>query len=203
MFPSVKIMVLLFFFILMFVCVCFKNTTKRWVSANFGHCFGGGLGAKSRVNNWAALGSITGTCGPIIDPRLLLWCLFFEVFFFKNLILPAERRIFFKNKSKQGNCGPIIDPTKRKLRPNYWHYSIHTYIHTYIHIYIHTYIYIYVVKLLSGPSLGFWRVIICAKLGLLSRPSLFLHYKTRGFRRFFFAQLSFCVFFVSSYLPIF
>ena len=30
----------------------------------------------------------------------------------------------------------------------------------------------------------------------------FSHYKNRGFRRFFGAQLSFCVYFVSSYLPI-
>ena len=64
-------------------------------------------------------------------------------------------------------------------------------------------IYIYAVKLLSGPSLGFSTVIIWAKLGLLSGPSLFSRYKNRGFRRFVFAQLSFCVFFVSSYLLIF
>ena len=59
----------------------------------------------------------------------------------------------------------------------------------------HIYIYMHAVKLLSGPSLGFWRVIIWAKLGLLSGPSLFSRYKNRGFRRFVFAQFSFCVFF--------
>ena len=37
-------------------------------------------------------------------------------------------------------------------------------------------------------------IYIWAKLGLLSGPSLFSHYKNRGFRRFCFAQLSFCVF---------
>ena len=60
--------------------------------------------------------------------------------------------------------------------------------------YIYIYIYLYAVKLLSGPSLGFSKVINWAKSKLLSGPSWFSHYKNRGFRRFF-AQLSFCVFF--------
>ena len=66
----------------------------------------------------------------------------------------------------------------------------------YVCMYVCVYIYIYAVKLLSGPSLGVFKVIIWAKSKLLSGPSLFSHYKNGGggFRRFFFAQLSFCVF---------
>ena len=40
-------------------------------------------------------------------------------------------------------------------------------------------IYIYAVKLLSGPSLAFWGVIIWSKVGSLSGPSLFSHCKNR------------------------
>ena len=66
------------------------------------------------------------------------------------------------------------------------------------------YIYIYAVKLLSGPSLGVSKVIIWAKSMLLSGPSLFSHYKNRGFRRFFFCSvIILCFFLVSSYLLIF
>ena len=52
----------------------------------------------------------------------------------------------------------------------------------------------YAVKLLTGPSLGVFKVINWAKSKLLTGPRSFLHYKDRGFRRFF-AQLSLCVFF--------
>ena len=45
--------------------------------------------------------------------------------------------------------------------------------------------YIYVVKLLSGPSLAFSGVIIWAKWGLLSGPSLFLAYLYSGFKQWF------------------
>ena len=41
----------------------------------------------------------------------------------------------------------------------------------------------YAVKLLSGPSLGFSKVINWAKSKLLSGPSWFSHYKNRGFKR--------------------
>ena len=70
------------------------------------------------------------------------------------------------------------------------------------HYNAYIYIYIHAVKLLSGPSLGFSTVIIWAKLGLLSGPSLFSHYKNWGLRRFFFSVIILC-FFVSSYLLIF
>ena len=56
--------------------------------------------------------------------------------------------------SKSRKCGPLIDPTA------------HIYIYIYTYIYVHIYICIYkyiAVELLSGPSLGFWRVIIWAK----------------------------------------
>ena len=53
-------------------------------------------------------------------------------------------------------------------------------------------------EVIIWAKFGFWRVIIWAKLGLLSGPSLFSHYKNRGFRRFAFAQLSFLCFFLCS-----
>ena len=71
--------------------------------------------------------------------------------------------------------------------------------------YTNIYIYIYAVKLLSGPSLGFWRVIIWAKLGLVSGPSLFSHYQKRGFRRFFLLSyhfVFFCVKLFANFLKI-
>ena len=43
----------------------------------------------------------------------------FETFFFKNLILPGERRINYKTKRKKGTCGPIIDPTEGQNVANY------------------------------------------------------------------------------------
>ena len=66
--------------------------------------------------------------------------------------------------------------------------------------YMHTHLYIYVVKLLSGPSLGFLKVIIWSKLGFLKviiwSKFVFLAYKNSGFKRFVLhTQLSFCVFF--------
>ena len=57
------------------------------------------------------------------------------------------------------------------------------------------------VKLLSGPSLGFLKVIIWSKLGFLKviiwSKFVFLAYKNSGFKRFVLhTQLSFRVFFV-------
>ena len=68
-----------------------------------------------------------------------------------------------------------------------------------LYIYIYIYIY-YAVKLLSGPSLGFLKVIIWSKLGFLKviiwSKFVFLAYKNSGFKRFVLhTQLSFCVFF--------
>ena len=45
------------------------------------------------------------------------------------------------------------------------------------------YIYIYSVGLLTGPSLGVFKVINWAKSKLLTGPRSFSHYKNRGFRR--------------------
>ena len=82
MFPNVKIMVFLFLCLLLFVCVVLQNHCKNWGFSQFwATVFWGFSGAKSRANNWATVGSIIGphvgsclcgTCGPIIDPRLLL-----------------------------------------------------------------------------------------------------------------------------------
>ena len=59
MFPNVKIMVFLFFVVVV-VCRCVSSKTlKIRVSANFGHCFLG-EGAKSWVDKWATAGSISG-----------------------------------------------------------------------------------------------------------------------------------------------
>ena len=64
---------------------------------------------------------------------------------------------------------------------------------------IPAYIYRYIccaVKLLTGPSLGVFKVINWAKSKLLTGPRSSSHYKN-GFRAIFFAQLSLCVFFCS------
>ena len=79
------------------------------------------FGQKSRVNNLATVGSITwphvcknfGKMWPVIDPTVFT-CFFVQTCFFsKNLILPAERRIFLKkqkNKTKTiKKGGQVID----------------------------------------------------------------------------------------------
>ena len=62
------------------------------------------FGQKSRVNNLAMVELITWPFFPKILPRkmaklltLLFHTFFVKIFFQKNLILPAERRIFLKN----------------------------------------------------------------------------------------------------------
>ena len=49
-------------------------------------------------------------------------------------------------------------------------------------------------KVLTGPSLGFLNVTIWAKLRGTNWAKVISGPKKRGFRRFAFAQLSFCVF---------
>ena len=61
------------------------------------------------------------------------------------------------------------------------------------------YMYVYAVKSIIGPSLAIFKVNNWAKSKSIIGPRSFSHYKNRGFRRFFFAQLSLCVFFVPSY----
>ena len=61
-------------------------------------------------------------------------------------------------------------------------------------------------KLLTGPSLGVFKVINWAKSKLLTGPRSFSHYKNRGFRRFFLLSyhcVCVCVFFVPNVLAIF
>ena len=48
-------------------------------------------------------------------------------------------------------------------------------------------------KSITGPSLGVFKVNNWAKSNSIIGPRSFSHYKNRGFRRFFFAQLSLCV----------
>ena len=103
------------------------------------------------------------------------------VFFSKNLILPAERSRFLKKKVAKllTYGGQVIDPTA--------------------YIYIHT----HAVKLLTGPSLGVFKVISWSKSKLLTGPRSFSHYK-KGVSGDCFAQLSLCVLFlVPNYLAIF
>ena len=66
-----------------------------------------------------------------------------KMLLFENLILPAERRFLFEKQKQWNKGGQAID----LWWPSYWPYSI----------------YIYAVKLLSGPSLGFSKVMIWAK----------------------------------------
>ena len=54
-------------------------------------------------------------------------------------------------------------------------------------------LYIYAVKSIIGPSLAIFKVNNWAKSKSIIGPRSFSHYKNRGFRRFFFAQLSLCV----------
>ena len=59
------------------------------------------------------------------------------------------------------------------------------------------YINIYAVKSVIGPSLAIFKVNKWAKSKSIIGPRSFSHYKNRGLRRFFWAQLSLCVFFCS------
>ena len=84
----------------MFVCVFLPKHYKIGFQPILATVFWAFLGAKSRVNNWATVGSITGPhAGPFFEAHVaqlltLEFCLkmFFEIVFFKNLILLAERR---------------------------------------------------------------------------------------------------------------
>ena len=71
------------------------------------------------------------------------------------------------------------------------------------HTSIYIYIYIYAVKLLTGPRFGVFNSYQLGHLMVTNWATSFSHYKNRGFRRFFGAQLSFCVFFVSNYFSVF
>ena len=63
-----------------------------------------------------------------------------------------------------------------------------------MYVYIYICIYALAVELLTGPSLGVFKVINWAKSKLLTGPRSFLHYKNRVSGDFV-VQLSLCVFF--------
>ena len=67
---------------------------------------------------------------------------------------------------------------------------------------IYIYIYIYAVKLLIGPHLAILIATNWATLIVTNWATSLSHYKNRGFRWFFGAQLSVCVFFVFSYFSV-
>ena len=63
-----------------------------------------------------------------------------------------------------------------------------------LYIYIYRYLYIYMLwKSRFWPSLTLFKVNILAKSKSIFWPRSFSHYKNRGFRAIFFAQLSLCV----------
>ena len=114
-----------------------------------------------------------GPCGLLIAQEFCFQNVFWNPgFFFEYLILPAERRIFFK-KQKIGKCGPLIDPTKAKMRPTYWPYN------TYIYIYIC--IYMYAVVFNFGVLFVYLRVQKCSRF--LPHHSTSLKPKKRVFPR--------------------
>ena len=59
--------------------------------------------------------------------------------------------------------------------------SLSLYIYIYIYLFIYIYIYMYAVKLLSGPSLGVFKVIVWAKFVFLKTLFATKHYRNRDF----------------------
>ena len=106
-----------------------KNTIKIGFFGDFEMLIFSFFGQNCRVNNLATVGSITWP--HFLQNKWKMWPSYwpysFHVFFllklvlFKNLILPAERRIFLKNKKQQKTIkkvaklltygGQVIDPT--------------------------------------------------------------------------------------------
>ena len=113
-----------FLAVFLFCFACWsKSTIKIGFFDDFEMLIFSFFGQKSRVNNLAMVGSITW---PYFWPKTCperwpgYWPYFFHtffvkaLFFFKNLILPAERRGFLKNKKKtQQN-------TIKNRWPGYW-----------------------------------------------------------------------------------
>ena len=114
-------------------------------------CF---LGAKSRVNNWATIGSITGPrVGPCFEAhvaQLLTQEVCLKMFFEASCFLKSSFSLQEEEHNKQRNqktvaqfltqqrapCGPAIDPT----------IYIYTYANINIYIYTHRYIYLDALK---------------------------------------------------------
>ena len=142
------------------------------------------------------------------------WCFFFLFFllvFLKNLILPAERRRFLKNKKGKNKkkLDHILSQKKANLGPHfvstaYIYIYIYINLHAYIHTYIHTYVYIYILwsyylgqvwpvwGLLSGPSLFEKKLCVCNNPITLG----FQHFKKvahKNVRVIIWAKLAFCL----------
>ena len=126
-----------FFGCFLVFCLLLKNTIKIGFFDDFEMLIFSFFGQKSRVNNLAMVGSITW---PSFWPKFCperwpsYWPYSFHTFFvktcffFKNLILPAERRRCLKNKKhnkkNKKKDGQVID----LWWPSYWPYSIYIYI---------------------------------------------------------------------------
>ena len=130
----------------MFVCVFLQETLKNMgFQPILATVFGGFLGAKSRVNNWATVGSIIGPhVGPFFRhmwpsywPKNIvkLWSF---ISCSKNIFLPAENKktVAQSLTQQRAKCGPVIHPTA----------------HIYIYICIDGNI--YAVELKTGPRFG-------------------------------------------------
>ena len=85
--------------------------------------------------------------GRIFNAKNCFFCVcvfFFFLIFLKNLIFPAERRKFLKNKNKKK--WRFLDGFSTQKRANFGRIFNSIYI----------YIYVCAVELLTGPSLGFF-----------------------------------------------
>ena len=128
---------------------------------------------QASVKNWSKyVAMLRNKIGPVFNARHVVFFCCFLLFFEKNPLLSAGKMRFPKTKKNKKNkkMDQFLTLEKAKIGPAFNST---------------TYIYIYAVKLLTGPSLGVSKVINWAKSKLLTGPRSFLHYKNRGFRRFF------------------
>ena len=120
--------VIVFLAVLLCFSLLLKNTIKIGCFEDFDMLIFSFLGQKSRVNNLATVGSITWPhflqnfwkMWPSYWPYSFHMVFWYNLFFFKNHILPAERRIFFWKKTEKHlkkvaklltYGGQVIDPT--------------------------------------------------------------------------------------------
>ena len=73
------------------------------------------------VNKWVTFGHMVFEehVAHLLTLEFCFQNVFLKPCCFKNLILPAERILFEKQKHIIGTCGPLIDPTTRKMWPTY------------------------------------------------------------------------------------
>ena len=119
----------------------------------------------SKVASKCGPSMLRNIIGPHFDSRNGVFFPFFLLVFLKNLILPAERRRFLKNKTQK----------KEKTWTTFWlkKRQILDHILTLQHIYICA------VKSITGPSLGVFKVNNWAKSKSVTGPRSFSHYKLR------------------------